>query len=145
MSSHHHREAALHLAGWLHPPQCRDQLANHPRPFHKIHKSAKGRHKKNLGKSGQADRFGGASGVHPSPSLTASICENFDPFLSYIKRQNNPKYGNLSRNFTFTWPLQGRGEGGQPKGQPGRFFPVFCCWIFPLARRSSMTLKGLQT
>ena len=42
---------------------------------------------KKLGKSGQADRFGGAGG-HPTPSLTASIYENFDPFLSYIKRQN---------------------------------------------------------
>ena len=31
--------------------------------------------------------------------LTASICENFGPFLSYIERQNNPKYGNLWRNF----------------------------------------------
>ena len=28
-------------------------------------------------------------------SLTASIRENIDPFLSYIKRQNNPKYGSL--------------------------------------------------
>ena len=44
----------------------------------------------------------GGRGGQPPPSLTASICKNLDPFLSYIKRQNNPKYGNLSRNFTFT-------------------------------------------
>ena len=40
----------------------------------------------------------GGGGDHP-PSMTAFIYKNFDPFLSYIKRQNNPKYGNLSRNF----------------------------------------------
>ena len=27
--------------------------------------------------------------------------------------------------FTFSWPLRGRGGGGNPSGQPDRFFPVF--------------------
>ena len=52
--------------------------------------------KKNLGKSGQADRLGGGS---PPSSLTASICESFGPFFSFIKWQNNPKHDNLSRIF----------------------------------------------
>ena len=43
--------------------------------------------------------------------LTASVCENFDPFLSFIKWHYKPKYDNLSRNFTFTWSLRGSGEG----------------------------------
>ena len=34
--------------------------------------------KKKLGKSGQADRFGGGS---PPPSLTKTICENFRTFF----------------------------------------------------------------
>ena len=38
-------------------------------------------------------------------------CENFDPFLSFIKWHYKPKYDNLSRNFTFTWSLRGSGEG----------------------------------
>ena len=56
------------------------------------------------------DRFGGG-GVTPL-SLTTSICENFDPFLSFIKRQNNPKYGNLSRNFHIFLTASGEGRGG---------------------------------
>ena len=51
-----------------------------------------------MGKSGQADHFGGEGGS-PHPSLTKTICENVDPFLSFIKQQNNPKYDNLSRIF----------------------------------------------
>ena len=48
-------------------------------------------------KSGQADRFGGGGGgLPPTAFRTASICEKFDLFLSFIKLQNNPKYGNLS-------------------------------------------------
>ena len=43
--------------------------------------------------------------------LTASVCENFDPFLSFIKWHYKPKYDNLSRNFTFTCSLRGSGEG----------------------------------
>ena len=41
------------------------------------------------------DRFG-VGGRSPPSSLTETICENVDPFLSFIKLQNNPKYGNLS-------------------------------------------------
>ena len=44
--------------------------------------------------------------------LTASICENVDPFLSFIKRQNNPKYGNLSKNFHIFLTASGEGRGG---------------------------------
>ena len=44
-------------------------------------------------------------------SLIASICENVDPFLSYIKRQNNPKYGNLSRIFHIYLTASGEGRG----------------------------------
>ena len=53
----------------------------------------------------------------PLLSLTASICENFDQFFSCIKRQNNPKYSNLSKKFHIylTALGEGRGEGGQPK------------------------------
>ena len=45
-----------------------------------ICKNDKGRGKKNLGKSGQADRFGGDGGSPPS-SLTETICENFRTFF----------------------------------------------------------------
>ena len=51
-------------------------------------------------------------GGSPPLSLTTSICENFDPFLSFIKRQNNPKYGNLSRNFHIFLTASGEGRGG---------------------------------
>ena len=44
--------------------------------------------------------------------LTTSICENLDPFLSFIKRQNNPKYDNLSRNFHIFLTASGEGRGG---------------------------------
>ena len=37
---------------------------------------------------------------------------NFDPFLSFIKWQNNPKYGNLSRNFHIYLIASGEGRGG---------------------------------
>ena len=68
-------------------------------------------------------------------SLTASIFENLAPFLSYIKRQNTPKYGNLSRNFHIY--LTALGEGGvNPSGQPDRFFPVFFLRL-PLSSLSS--------
>ena len=35
------------------------------------------------------DRFG-VGGRSPPSSLTETICENVDPFLSFIKWQNNP-------------------------------------------------------
>ena len=54
----------------------------------------------------------GGEGGSPPLSLTTSICENFDPFLSFIKRQNNPKYGNLSRNFHIFLTASGEGRGG---------------------------------
>ena len=73
-------------------------------------------------KSSQADRFGRGHPTHSPPhtpaSQTASFCENLDPFLSYIKRQNNPKHGNLSRNVHIY--LTASGEGVTPS-----FFPVF--------------------
>ena len=47
------------------------------------------------------------------PILTASICENFDPFLSFIKWQNNPKYDNLSRFFYIYLTASGEGGGGE--------------------------------
>ena len=70
--------------------------------------SQQGRFKKNW-KSGQADRFVGES---PPSSLTTSICENFDPFLPFIKWQNNPKYGNLSIIFHIYLTASGEGAGG---------------------------------
>ena len=83
-----------------------------------------GKASKKLGKSGQADRFEGEGGSTPPPSRTASICESFDQFLSFIKWQNNPKYDNLSRIFHIF--LTASGEGGvDPSGQPDRFFPIF--------------------
>ena len=42
--------------------------------------------------------------------LTASICENVDPFLSFIKRQNNPKYGNFSNSFHIYLTASGVGS-----------------------------------
>ena len=78
-------------------------------------------------KSSQADRFGRGHPTHSPPhtpaSQTASFCENLDPFLSYIKRQNNPKHGNLSRNVHIY--LTASGEGVNPSGQPDRLFTVF--------------------
>ena len=65
--------------------------------------------KKNWEKAVRLTALGGEGGSPPL-SLTTSICENFDPFLSFIKRQNNPKYGNLSRNFHIF--LTASGEGG---------------------------------
>ena len=49
------------------------------------------------------------------------------PFLSYIKRQNTPKYGNLSRNFHIYLTASGEGgrEGGQPKRSAWPLFPSF--------------------
>ena len=67
----------------------------------------------------------GGEGGSPPLSLTTSICENFDPFLSFIKRQNNPKYGNLLRNFHIYLILRGRGGGVNPSGQPDRFSQFF--------------------
>ena len=81
-------------------------------------------------KNSQADRFRGAGGS-PPPSLATSICENFDPFFSYIQRQNNLKYDNLSRIFYNYRTASGEGEGGvNPSGQPGRFFSFFF-WRLP--------------
>ena len=51
--------------------------------------------KKNCEKAVRLTALGGEGGSPPL-SLTTSICENVDPFLSFIKLQNNPKYGNLS-------------------------------------------------
>ena len=55
--------------------------------------------------------------------MTETICENFDLFLSFLKWQNNPKYGNLARDFHIY--LTASGEGVNPSGQPDRFFPSF--------------------
>ena len=42
--------------------------------------------------------------VIQKPSLTETICEHFDPCLSFIKWQNNPIYGNLLfLSFNFGW------------------------------------------
>ena len=86
--------------------------------------------KKNWEKAVRLTALGGR-GDHPPLSLTTSICENFGPFLSFIKRQNNPKYGNLSRNFHIF--LTASGEGVNPSGQPDCFFPVFFFDHFPNA------------
>ena len=52
--------------------------------------------------------------IDNSMKLTCSLY--FDPFLSYIKRHNNPKYGNLSRNFhIYLTTGEGGGWGGQIK------------------------------
>ena len=67
--------------------------------------------KKNCEKAVRLTALGGEGGSPPL-SLTTSICENFDPFLSFIKRQNNPKYGNLSRNFHIFLTASGEGRGG---------------------------------
>jgi hypothetical protein len=63
-------------------------------------------------------------------SLTETICENLDPFLSFMKWQNNPRYGNLSRNFHIHIP----DRLVNPSSQPDRFFPVFL--TLPLAKIS---------
>ena len=70
-----------------------------------------GFNKKNCEKAVRLTALGGEGGSPPL-SLTTSICENFDPFLSFIKRQNNPKYGNLSRNFHIFLTASGEGRGG---------------------------------
>ena len=65
--------------------------------------ASKGRgKKKNCEKAVRLTALGGEGGSPPL-SLTTSICENFEPFLSFIKRQNNPKYGNLSRKSIPWW------------------------------------------
>ena len=79
---------------------------------------------KNWEKAARLTALGGRGG-HPSSSLTAFICENVDPFLSYIKLQNNPKYGNLSRNFHIYLTASGEGRGGQPKRSAWPLFPIF--------------------
>ena len=71
----------------------------------------KGRVKKKTGKKRSGWPLWGWGGSPPL-SLTTSICENFDPNLSFIKRQNNPKYGNLSRNFHIFLTASGEGRGG---------------------------------
>ena len=58
-------------------------------------------------------------------SLTASICENVDPFFSCIKRQNNPKYCNLSKKFHISLTASREGKGGQPKWSAWPLFPIF--------------------
>ena len=70
--------------------------------------------KKNWEKRSGRSLWGG--GGSTPPSQTASICENFDPFLSFIKWQNNPQYDNLSRNFYIYLTASGEGRvWGQPK------------------------------
>ena len=77
-----------------------------------VEEKYKGRgQKKNCEKAVRLTALGGEGGSPPL-SLTTSICENFDPFLSFIKRQNNPKYGNLSRNFHIFLTASGEGRGG---------------------------------
>ena len=58
---------------------------------------AQGSHKKNWEKAVRLTAWGGRGS--PPSSLTASICESFDPFFSFMKWQNNPIYDNLTRNF----------------------------------------------
>ena len=64
------------------------------------------------------DRFG-VGGRSPPSSLTETICENVDPFLSFIKWQNNPKYGNVSRNFHIyltAWGISNRASSSASSG-----------------------------
>ena len=71
-----------------------------------------------------------ARGGHPPLRLTASICENSYPFLSYIKRKCD-KFSDL------TDPFGGGGRGGgNPSSQLDRFITVF---FTPSLRR---TQKG---
>ena len=80
--------------------------------------------KKNCEKAVRLTALGGEGGSPPL-SLTTSICENFDPFLSFIKRQNNPKYGNLSRNFHIFLTASGEGRGGSTQAVSLTAFSVF--------------------
>ena len=55
-------------------------------PLHIVYvfvSDTKGRRKKNWEKAVRLNALGGEGGSPPS-SLTASICENFDPFYTYI-------------------------------------------------------------
>ena len=54
--------------------------------------------------------LGRGGGVTP-PQPDRFYLWNFWPIFVLYKTANNPKYGNLSRIFTFTWPLRGRGGG----------------------------------
>merc|ERR550517_2303045 len=93
--------------------------------IHSLFELREGVKKKNWEKAVRLTALGGEGGS-PLLSLTTSICENFDPFLSFIKRQNNPKYGNLSRNFHIFLTASGEGRGGvNPSGQPDRPLTVF--------------------
>ena len=80
--------------------------------------------KKNWEKAVRLTAWGGEGGSPPF-SLTTSICENFDPFLSFIKRQNNTKYGNLSRNFHIFLTASGEGRGGSTQAVSLTAFPSF--------------------
>ena len=54
---------------------------------------------KKTGKKRSGGPLGGGGGGHPPPAWPLLFCENFVPFFSFIKWQNNPKYDNLSKNF----------------------------------------------
>ena len=86
--------------------------------------------KKNCEKAVRLTALGGEVGSPPL-SLTTSICENFDPFLSFIKRQNNPKYGNLSRNFHIFLTASGEGRGGSTQAVSLTAFSQFFFEPFP--------------
>ena len=88
----------------------------------------------------------GGKGGSPPLSLTTSICENFDPFLSVIKQQNNPKCGNLSRNFHIILTALGEGRGGSTQSVSLTAFSQFFFWTLPLVIftffRLTLTPKG---
>ena len=104
-SQHSNQYLTLHItwfwAGKEFPPHIRPKFSHLREGFQK----------KKCEKAVRLTALGGEGGSPPL-SLTTSICENFDPFLSFIKRQNNPKYGNLSRNFHIFLTASGEGRGG---------------------------------
>ena len=79
-------------------------------------------------------------GVTSPPSLTASSRENVDSFLSYTKRQNNPKYGNLSK-FSHLPDRFGGEEGGQPKRSAWPLFQSFF-WQLPLLTKEFIKCRN---
>ena len=44
--------------------------------------------------------------------------------------------------FTFSWPLRGRGGGGQPKRSAWPLFPSFCFDAFPMGRGKKALFVG---